>query len=65
LLDSAAIENNAAMPTDPPKAEPPKRMRRRLQFSLRTLFVVTTVMAVVCGYVAHVRSMVRMALSAL
>ena len=35
------------MRTEPAKAEP-KRKRRRFQFRLRTLFVVTTAAAVVC-----------------
>jgi hypothetical protein len=35
------------MQTESPKAEPPKRKRRRVQFRLRTLFVFTTIL--VCG----------------
>jgi hypothetical protein len=35
-------------------AAPPKQRKRRwFQFSLRTLFVVVTLMAVVCGYIAQ------------
>jgi hypothetical protein len=35
-----------------PNADPPKRKRRRFQFSLRTLMVGVTLLAVACGYVA-------------
>ncbi|HEV2971230.1 MAG TPA: DUF1559 domain-containing protein [Pirellulales bacterium] len=41
------------METDSPKAATPKSKRRWFQFSLRSLFVVVTVVAVVCGYLAH------------
>jgi hypothetical protein len=34
------------MPTEPPKAEPPKRKRRWFQFSLRSLMIVVTLLAV-------------------
>ena len=37
LLRLSAVADNAAMPTEPTKAEPPKRQRRWFQFSLRTL----------------------------
>jgi hypothetical protein len=37
------------MQTDAPSAEPPNRKRRWFQFSLRTLMIVVTVFAVVCG----------------
>ena len=36
---------------DLPKADPPKRQRRWFQFSLRTLMIVVTLLAVVCAYV--------------
>jgi uncharacterized membrane protein YcjF (UPF0283 family) len=41
LLRLPAVEDNAAMQSDRPK-----RKRRRFQFSLRTLFVVTTNVAI-------------------
>ena len=34
------------MPTEPPNAEPPKRIRHWLQFSLRTLLIGVTLLAV-------------------
>jgi hypothetical protein len=37
------------MQTEPPKADPPKRKRRWFQFSLRTLFVIVTILAVDCS----------------
>jgi hypothetical protein len=37
------------MPTEPSKAEPPKRKRRWYQFSLRTLLVVVTIATVQCA----------------
>ena len=46
LLQLPAVRDNAAMQTEPPKADPPKRQRRWFQFSLRTLFVVVTAWAV-------------------
>jgi hypothetical protein len=46
-----AAADNAAMQTEPPQAEPPKRKRRWFQFSLRSLLIVVTVLAAVCGYV--------------
>ena len=39
------------METEPPKASPAKRKRRWFQFSLRTLLLGVTVLALVCGYV--------------
>jgi Leucine rich repeat len=42
----AAVDDNEAMLTDPPNAEPPQRKRRWFQFSLRTLMIFTTVVAV-------------------
>ena len=38
------------MQTEPPKADPPKRKRRWFQFSLRSLMIGVTLLAVVCGY---------------
>ncbi len=37
---------------DLPNAESPKRNRRWYQFSLRTLLIVVTLLAMTCGYVA-------------
>jgi hypothetical protein len=45
LLPLPAVRDNAAMPTEPSKAEPPKRSRRWLQFSLRTLMIGALVVA--------------------
>ncbi len=42
-----AIRDNGAMQT-----EPPKRKRLRLQFRLRTLMIVVTLLAIYCGTVA-------------
>jgi hypothetical protein len=39
LLPLPALGDNAAMPTESPKAEPPKCKRRRFQFRLRTLMI--------------------------
>jgi hypothetical protein len=44
-----AVKDNAAMQTEQPKTEPPKRKRRWFQFSLRTLFLVMAVVTVQCG----------------
>ncbi len=41
-----ASGDNAAMQTEPPKAEPPKRKRRRFQYSLRTLLIAVALLAV-------------------
>jgi hypothetical protein len=35
----SAVGDNAVMQNEPSKAEPPKRKRRRFQFSLRTLLI--------------------------
>jgi hypothetical protein len=39
------------MQTEPPETEPPKRNRRWFQFSLRSLMIVVTLLAVPCAYV--------------
>jgi hypothetical protein len=39
------------MPSEQPKADPPKRKRRWFQFSLRSLLLVVTLLAVPCAYV--------------
>jgi hypothetical protein len=59
LLQFAIAADNAAMQTEPPKADPPKRKRRRFQFRLRTLMIGVTVLAVACGYVGWQESIVR------
>jgi hypothetical protein len=40
------------MEAEPPKADPPKRKRRWFQFSLRSLLIGVTLLAVVCAYVS-------------
>jgi Leucine Rich repeat len=50
LLPPPAVVDNAAMQTEPPKADPPKRKRRWFQFSLRTLMIFTVVVAVGSGW---------------
>ena len=40
------------MEADPTKAEPPKRLRRWFQFSLRTLMIFMAVVALACGWLA-------------
>jgi hypothetical protein len=47
------------MEAEPPKADPPKRKRRWFQFSLRTLMIGVTLLAVVCGYVGWQAKIVR------
>ena len=47
LLRLLAVGDNAAVQTEPPKADPPKRKRRWLQFSLRTLLIGVTVICAV------------------
>jgi hypothetical protein len=59
LLRLPAAADNAAMQTEPSKADPPKRKRRWFQFSLRTLLIVVTVLAVVCAYVGWQAKIVR------
>jgi hypothetical protein len=49
LLQLRAVGDNAAMETEQPRADPPKRKRRWFQFSLRTLLVITTIVAVQCA----------------
>src|SRR5258708_7595905 len=41
------------MQTESPKADPPKRKRRRFQFSLRTLLIFTLVVAVACAWLGR------------
>ena len=47
------------MEADPPKAEPPKRKRRWFQFSLRSLMIGVTLLAVPCAYVGWQAKIVR------
>jgi hypothetical protein len=56
LLRLLAVGDNAAMQSEPPKAEPPKRKRRWFQFSLRTLMIFTLICAVGsrCRFAARV-----------
>jgi hypothetical protein len=37
------------MQSEPPEADPPKRKRRWFQFSLRTLMIAVTLLAVSCA----------------
>jgi hypothetical protein len=50
LLRLPAPADNAAMQTDPPKSDPPKRKRRWFQFSLRTLLIVVLIAAIPCAW---------------
>jgi hypothetical protein len=45
----AAAGDNAAMQTEPSKAEPPKRKRRWFPFSLRALLIFTLICAIPCA----------------
>jgi hypothetical protein len=47
------------METEPPKADPPKRKRRWFQFSLRSLMIGVTLLAVPLGYVGWQAKIVR------
>jgi hypothetical protein len=46
------------MQTEPSKAEPPKRKRRWIQFSLRSLMIGGTLLAIPCGYVGWQKKIV-------
>jgi hypothetical protein len=55
LLSPLPVPNdNPAMEEELQKIEPPKSNRRWLQFSLRTLMIVVTLLAAQCGFVAWV-----------
>ena len=41
------------MEAEPPKADPPKRKRRWFQFSLRTLMIVTVIVAIPCAWLGR------------
>jgi hypothetical protein len=53
LLRLPAVKDNAAMQTEPPEAEPPKRKRRWFQFSLLSLLIFTMACAVGAAWVAR------------
>jgi hypothetical protein len=44
-----APADNAAMEAEPPKADLPKRERRWYQFTLRTLLILTLIVAIPCA----------------
>jgi Leucine-rich repeat (LRR) protein len=46
LLRLPAVEDNAAMEAEPPKADRPKRKRRWFQFSLRSLLLLTLLVGI-------------------
>jgi hypothetical protein len=54
-----AAGDNAAMQTEPPKADLPKRERSRFQFRLRTLLIGITLLAIPCAYVGWQAKIVR------
>jgi hypothetical protein len=47
------------MQIEPTKADPPKRNRRRFQFSLRSLMIGVTLLALLSGYVVRLRAFVE------
>jgi Leucine rich repeat len=53
LLRLPAVGDNAGMQFDPSKAAPPKRKRRWFQFSLRSLLIVTMIVAVGSGWLGR------------
>jgi hypothetical protein len=59
LLRLPAPADNTAMEAEPPKLESPKRKRRWFQFSLRTLIIVVTLLALPLGYVGWQAKIVR------
>jgi hypothetical protein len=59
LLRLPAVRDNAAMQTDPPKPEPPKRKHPWFQFSLRTLLITVTALAVPCWWVATQKRLIE------
>jgi hypothetical protein len=58
LLRLPAVGDNAAMQTEPHKAVPPKRKRRRFQFRLRTLMIGVTLFCLVAGWLLNQASVV-------
>jgi hypothetical protein len=65
LLDLSAAGDDSTMKTEPPKSDPPKRKRRWLQFRLRTLMIVVTLLAVPFAYVGQQAKIVRARLAVL
>jgi hypothetical protein len=65
LLRLPSVGDNAAMEADPPKAAPPKRKRRWFQFSLRTLLIGVTLLAVLLGVISFRANRQRMAVEAI
>jgi type VI protein secretion system component VasK len=59
LLRLPAVGDNAAMEAEPPVAAEPKRKRRWFQFSLRTLMIAVTLLAVACWVVADRARLIR------
>jgi hypothetical protein len=59
LLRPPAVRDNAAMQTERTQANPPKRKRRWLQFSLRSLLIGVALLAIPCGYVGWQAKIVR------
>ena len=58
MLSRRIAMNNAAM-DEPVRGTPPKRKRRWFQFSLRTLLIGVTLLAVQCAYVGWQAKIVR------
>ncbi len=59
LLPLPAVADNGEMEAEPPKIDAPKRKRRWYQFSLRTLMILITLLAVPLGYVGWQAQIVR------
>jgi hypothetical protein len=59
LLRPDAVGDDAAMQTESPKPDAPKRKRPWFQFSLRSLMIFTMVVAVACGWVGWQAKVVR------
>jgi len=49
-----AVGDNAAMQTEPPKADPPRRKRRWFQFSLRSLLIGVPYLGVYAGVMLRI-----------
>jgi hypothetical protein len=58
LLRLRATSNNAAMQADVPNSDLPKLKRRWFQFSLRSLIIAVTLLALLSGYVVRQRAFV-------